>query len=70
MPFVNQDGNFITVEQYQQIEKYCYDRFIDLVPNQNGFGHMTEWLKLDEINIWQMLKDCLTCGEVIEYLQL
>lgn len=48
MPFVNKDGNFISVEEYQQIEKYCYEHFIDLVPNQNGFGHMTEWLKLDE----------------------
>ncbi len=48
MPFVNQDGNYISVEEYQKIEKYCYDHFIDLVPNQNGFGHMTEWLKLEE----------------------
>ena len=48
MPFVNKDGNFISVEEYQEIEKYCYDNFIDLVPNQNGFGHMTEWLKLDQ----------------------
>lgn len=48
MPFVNKDGNFISVEEYQQVEKYCYEHFIDFVPNQNGFGHMTEWLKLDE----------------------
>ena len=48
MPFVNSDMNHITVDEYKQIEKYCYDHFIDLVPNQNGFGHMTEWLKLDE----------------------
>lgn len=48
MPFVNKDGNFITLEEYQKVEKYCYEHFIDFVPNQNGFGHMTEWLKLDE----------------------
>ncbi len=48
MPFVNKDGNFISVEEYQKVEKYCYEHFIDFVPNQNGFGHMTEWLKLDE----------------------
>lgn len=48
MPFVNKDKNFISVEEYKQIEKYAEDHFIDLVPNQNGFGHMGEWLKLDE----------------------
>lgn len=48
MPHVNQDKNYISVKEYQEIEAYCNKRFIDLVPNQNGFGHMTEWLKLDE----------------------
>ena len=48
MPFVNKDGNYISVEEYKKIEAYCYEHFIDLVPNQNGFGHMTDWLKLDE----------------------
>ncbi|MBR2891209.1 MAG: family 20 glycosylhydrolase [Bacilli bacterium] len=48
MPFVNKDKNFISVSEYKQIEKYANDHFIDLVPNQNGFGHMGEWLKLDE----------------------
>ena len=48
MPFVNKDKNYISVNEYKQIEKYANDHFIDLVPNQNGFGHMTEWLKLDE----------------------
>ena len=48
MPFVNQDNNYISVEEYQQIEKYANQHFIDLIPNQNGFGHMTEWLKLDQ----------------------
>ncbi len=48
MPFVNSDKNFISVLEYKQIEKYANDHFIDLVPNQNGFGHMGEWLKLDK----------------------
>ena len=48
MPFVNKDNNHITVSEYQEIEKYANDHFIDLVPNQNGFGHMADWLKLDE----------------------
>ena len=48
MPFVNKDKNYISVDEYKEIEKYANNHFIDLVPNQNGFGHMTEWLKLDE----------------------
>ena len=43
-----QDECYITVEEYKEIEKYANDRFIDFVPNQNGFGHMTDWLAQDE----------------------
>ena len=39
---------YITVNEYKKLEKYCSDRCIDLVPNQNGFGHMTDWLAKDE----------------------
>ena len=48
MPFVNKDKNYISVDEYKQIEKYANDHFIDLIPNQNGFGHMGDWLSLDE----------------------
>lgn len=40
--------SYITVEEYLELEKYANDHYIDLVPNQNGFGHMTEWLSKDE----------------------
>jgi hypothetical protein len=26
------------------LDRYCRERFIDLVPNQNSFGHLTPWL--------------------------
>ena len=39
---------YITVSEYKKLEKYCNERCIDLVPNQNGFGHMTDWLAKDE----------------------
>ena len=48
MSFVNKDNNYLTVDDYILIEHYANEHFIDLVPNQNGFGHMTEWLKLKE----------------------
>lgn len=35
---------YISVAEYLELEKYAAERYIDLVPNQNGFGHMTEWL--------------------------
>ncbi len=43
-----QDDGYITIEEYQEIEKYANSQMIDLVPNQNGFGHMADWLALDE----------------------
>ena len=43
-----EDESYITVNEYKEIEKYANDHYIDLVPNQNGFGHMTEWLEKEE----------------------
>lgn len=40
--------SYITVEEYLEIQDYANSKYIDLVPNQNGFGHMAEWLKHDE----------------------
>lgn len=31
-------------ENIRMLDQYCKDRFIELVPCQNGFGHMTAWL--------------------------
>ncbi len=32
-------------EEILDLDAYCRDRHVDLVPNQNSFGHMTRWLK-------------------------
>ena len=45
--YLETDG-FISPVEYQEIENYCNERYIDLVPNQNGFGHMSKWLEIDE----------------------
>lgn len=42
------ENNYISVEEYQEIERYANSRMVDLVPNQNGFGHMTKWLETEE----------------------
>jgi len=33
-----------TAEEIKQLDRYCSERFIELVPNQNSFGHMHRWL--------------------------
>jgi N-acetyl-beta-hexosaminidase len=38
----------MTPEEIKQLDNYCKERFIDLVPNQNSFGHMERWLEHDE----------------------
>lgn len=39
------DYDCLTPEDIEFLDQYCRDRFIDLVPNQNSFGHMYTWLK-------------------------
>ena len=36
----------ITGEEILALDAYCRERFVELVPNQNSFGHMAAWLKL------------------------
>lgn len=38
----------ITPEEILSLDAYCRQRFIELVPNQNTFGHMRRWLTLPE----------------------
>ena len=37
----------MTGEEILQLDAYCRARHIELVPNQNSFGHMRRWLTLD-----------------------
>ncbi len=65
-----EEESYITVEEYQELEKYCNDHYIDLVPNQNGLGHMEQWLQQDEfkdlaeapegIHLWGSLRPAST----------
>ncbi len=45
----------MTGDEVILLDKYCKDRFIELVPNQNSFGHMMPWLTRAEFN---ELADC------------
>ncbi len=39
------DASPFTPDEIRQIDDYCAERFIELVPNQNCFGHLERWLK-------------------------
>ncbi len=41
------DASPMTAEDIQALDAYCAKRFIELVPNQNSFGHMHRWLEHD-----------------------
>lgn len=39
------DASPLTPEEIQTLDKYCRERFIELVPNLNSFGHFERWLR-------------------------
>jgi hexosaminidase len=43
-PDVWADASPLTGEEILALDAYCRERFIELVPNQNSFGHMENWL--------------------------
>jgi hypothetical protein len=36
-----------TAQEIRELDRYCRDRFIELVPNQNSLGHFHRWLVHD-----------------------
>lgn len=38
----------LTPEDIEELDRYCKERFMDLIPNQNSFGHLTPWLKHEQ----------------------
>lgn len=49
-PFIWESETPITGEEILALDRYCRQRFIDLVPNQNSFGHMAQWLTDKRLN--------------------
>lgn len=46
-PEVWKDASPVTGEEVLVLDRYCRERFIELVPNQNSFGHLHRWLNLE-----------------------
>ena len=38
----------LTCTEIQELDAYCKERFIDLVPNQNSLGHMQPWIEVPD----------------------
>ena len=45
-PEVWAEASPFTGEEILKLDVYCRERYIELVPNQNSFGHFERWLKL------------------------
>lgn len=43
-PVVWANASPMTGEEIMALDAYCRERFIELVPNQNSFGHLERWL--------------------------
>ncbi len=43
-PEVWREATPMTGQDILELDRYCKERFIELVPNQNSFGHMNRWL--------------------------
>ncbi len=37
----------LTAEEIVELDAYCRERFVELVPNQNSFGHLERWFTHD-----------------------
>ena len=51
----------MTGEEIRRLDEYCRDRFIELVPNQNSFGHMARWLTVPAY------RDLAECPDGFDY---
>ncbi len=49
------DASPLTSQDIVELDAYCRQRYIDLTPNQNSFGHMHHWLRHPE---YQRLSEC------------
>ncbi len=49
------DASPFTHEEILELDQYCADRFIELVPNFNSFGHFGRWLRHPE---YRHLAEC------------
>ncbi|WP_250432482.1 beta-N-acetylhexosaminidase [Hanstruepera flava] len=60
-PVVWEHASPLTALEIKELDYYCLKKGIDLVPNQNSFGHMENWLKHDDyLDLSECETDCKT----------
>ncbi len=58
-PKVWEKASPMTPEDIRALDAYCRERHIELVPNQNSFGHMGRWLQYPEYqHLGEILGGC------------
>lgn len=41
------DADYLTAQEILEIDRYCYDHFVDFIPSLSTFGHLYELLSLE-----------------------
>ncbi len=59
-----EEASPMTPEEIVALDAYCRERGVDLVPNQNTFGHLERWLKHDT---YAHLAECRKPTEVVAW---
>lgn len=66
-----QDYSPMTADEIKQLDDYCKSKYIDLVPNQNSFGHMERWLEHEEyLELAECPTDCNTIWGIMKRTSL
>ena len=54
----------MTEQEILELDKFCSERFIDLVPNQNSFGHLSRWFAFERYReLAEAPAGCIAWGE-------
>ena len=59
-PLVWADASPLTANDITVLQDWCRDRYIELVPNQNSFGHFERWLRYPEYHKYAECPDGFT----------
>ncbi|MBQ7119694.1 MAG: family 20 glycosylhydrolase [Oscillospiraceae bacterium] len=63
-PKYTEDFDCLTASDIKELEVYCRERFIDLVPNQNSFGHLAIWLNKEEFSHLEIRNETTKTGTI------
>lgn len=56
-PEYTKDTQPLTGAEIRELDRYCKDLYINLVPNQNSFGHLQAWTEKKELSHLAITKD-------------